>query len=256
MRPISRISSLLAATLFVSASAGAAAPARLHTYHCLQACPEGAPGNVDIVVREIYTLAADPLTKMSVWVAYRITPETIGPSQSRKWAVDPWLDADDTLEPSDYNGGSEALDIDRGHQAPLAAFSGTTHWQDTNVLSNITPQSKSLNEGSWQRLEARETKLSKEAKRAVHVLTGPLFETMKAPLPGADERHRVPSGYWKLVMLEDGRMTAFIFPQETPRNASYCSYRVALDEVELRARLFLLPARRTPPLPLDSELGC
>jgi endonuclease G len=230
--------------------------ARLHTFHCLQACPVGAPENSDFNVREIYTLASDPFTKMAVWVAYRVTRETIGLSQSRDWSADPWLVADETLEPSDYDGSNAALKVDRGHQAPLAAFSGTPHWALTNNLSNITPQSNELNQGAWQRLEARETKLAKEKGVAVYVLTGPLFERLQSPLPNADERHRIPSGYWKVVMLEDGRMTSFLFPQETPRNASYCAARVPFDEVELRARLRLLPMRTTPPQPLDAELGC
>jgi endonuclease G len=58
---------------------------RVHTFYCLDACPLGAPENADLIVRELYTLSADPLTKLAVWVAYRITPETTGPSQSRDW---------------------------------------------------------------------------------------------------------------------------------------------------------------------------
>lgn len=230
--------------------------ARLHTFHCMRSCPVGAPENADIVVREIYTLASDPLTKMAVWVAYRVTRETIGPSQSRGWAADPVLAPDETLEPEDYEGANSALSADRGHQAPLAAFSGTPFWPYTNLLSNITPQSSELNQGPWQRLEARETRLAREGGAAVYVLTGPLFEQLMRPLPSADERHRVPSGYWKVVMTEDGRATAFVMNHDTPRGANYCSYRAPLDQVELRARLMLLPARTAPLRPLDSVLGC
>lgn len=245
----------------VIAMALAAAPARandarLHTFHCVQSCPVGAPENADIVVREIYTLASDPFTKMAVWVAYRITPETIGPSQSRGWAADPVLAPDRTLEPQDYEGANAALGVDRGHQTPLAAFSGTPFWPHTNYLSNITPQPSALNQGPWQRLEARETRLARETSAPVYVLTGPLFEQLMPALPRADERHRVPSGYWKVVMTGDGRATAFVMNHDTPRNANYCSYRAPLNQVELRARLVLLPARTAPLQPLDSALGC
>jgi endonuclease G len=81
------VSILAAAAAAVIAPAVASADdARVHTFHCLNACPLGAPETADLIVREIYTLSADPLTKLAVWVAYRITPETIGPSQSRDWA--------------------------------------------------------------------------------------------------------------------------------------------------------------------------
>ena len=246
------ILALLAAML---ATAAHADDARVHTFHCLDACPVGAPENADLIVREIYTLSSDPLTKLAVWVAYRITPETIGPSQSRAWAADPWLAPDETLEPEDYDGANTALKVDRGHQAPLAAFSGTPSWSETNNLSNITPQASALNQGPWQRLEARETRLAKDANIPVYVLTGPLFERLMPRLPRADERHRVPSGYWKVVMTADGRMSAFLFDQATARNADYCDMRRSLDEVELRARLRLLPMRTSPSRPLDAELG-
>jgi endonuclease G len=244
-----------------AAAALTAAPAsadenRLHTFHCLSACPAGAPDNSDIVVREIYTLAADPLTKLAVWVAYRVTKDTVGPSKDRNWSVDPWLAPEETLEEDDYKDSNAQLQVDRGHQAPLAAFSGTAFWADTNRLSNITPQANALNQGSWQQLEAQETKLAKSKNLAIYVLTGPLFERLMPALPKADERHRVPSGYWKVIMTQDGRMSAFIFDQGTPRNARYCDQRKSLDEVELRARLLLLPKRPTELASLDAEIGC
>jgi len=253
IRDLGSLAAFAAATCAAPASAD---DARLHTFHCIEACPVGTPENADLIVREIYTLSADPLTKLAVWVAYRVTPETVGKSQSRGWSEDPWLAPDETLEEADYEGANEAIGVDRGHQAPLAAFSGTPFWPDTNRLSNITPQASALNQASWQRLEARETRLAVEAKTAVYVLTGPLFERLMKPMPGADERHRVPSGYWKVVATADGRTTAFIFDQETLRNANHCEMRRSLDEVELRARLRLFPMRTAPFTPLDASLGC
>ena len=216
----------------------------------------GAPENDDIVVRPIYTLSADPLTKLAVWVAYAVSPETIGPSITRVWRADPWLAPDETLEPEDYDGANAALGVDRGHQAPLASLSGTPFAADTNLLSNITPQASALNQGAWQRLETRERELARAERTTVYVLTGPLFERLMPPLPGADERHRVPSGYWKVIAMADGRMTAFAFDQATPQGEDYCRDRRSLDEVELRARLRLYPLRIVAWRPLDAQLGC
>ena len=219
----------------------AASDGELHTFHCLHGCPVGAPAIDDIVVREIYTLASNDLTKMADWVAYRVTPNTIGPSGARKWASDPWLSGDETLEPEDYDGAPAALGIDRGHQAPLAAFSGTSFASDTNILSNITPQGAPLNQAPWQRLEAQENELARRENIAVYVLTGPLFERVMAPMPRADERHRVPSGYWKVIVTQDGRLAAFIMDTGAPRSLDHCAARVSLDEVEMRARLLMFP---------------
>jgi endonuclease G len=232
---------LMSATLALPTTASAQAQAELHTFHCLHGCPAGASEVNDVVVREIYTLSSNDITKMADWVAYRVTPESIGPSGERRWAADTWLDESETLEPGEYDRAPRALSIDRGHQAPLAAFSGTEFASETNILSNITPQGAALNQAPWQRLEARETALARSENRGVYVLTGPLFERMMPALPEADERHRVPSAYWKVIATADGRMAAFIMDTSATRNFDHCDARVSLDEVELRSRLLLFP---------------
>src|SRR3990167_3884724 len=133
--------------------------AEVHTFHCLHGCPTGAPASNDLIVREIYTLSSNDSTHLADWVAYRITPETIGPTNTRTWRADPWLDDSETLEPEDYTRAPAELGIDRGHQAPLATFTGTSSWRDTNYLSNITPQSSDLNQGPWLALENAEREL-------------------------------------------------------------------------------------------------
>lgn len=64
-------------------------------------------------------------------------------------------------------------------------------------------------------------------------------------LPQADEPHRVPSGYWKVLMIEPGdtvKIAAFIFDQETERPGSFCGHLVTVDEVERRSSLDLFSA--------------
>jgi endonuclease G len=135
-----------------------------------------------------------------------------------------------------------ALDVDRGHQAPLASFKATTYWADTNYYSNITPQKSDLNQGPWVKIEEMERDLAR-AGDVVYVMTGPLYERDMPPLPNCDEPHRVPSGYWKIVATQSGddtstiRVAAFIFDQDTPRDADPLDYQVAVDEIESRAHL-------------------
>ena len=247
----------LGAAIYWLGTAAHADLGELHTFHCLYGCPVGAPATNDVVVREIYTLSSDDLTKFADWVAYRISPDTLAKSKGvRNWQRDPWLGLDETLAPVDYDDASETLRVDRGHQAPLAAFSGAASWSDTNILSNITPQSKALNEGSWQRLEARETDLVRRSGKPVFVTTGPLFERLMRGLPKVEALHRVPSGYWKIV-AQEGRITAFVFDQSAARNADLCAMRAPLSEVVLRARLRFFPDIDVSKLgSLDADLGC
>lgn len=247
----------LLSTLMLGSQAEAA-DSELYTFHCLWGCPVGASATNNVLVREIYTLSSNDLTKMADWVAYRVTPQTIAASQdSRNYRIDPWIDPGETLSEPQYSGASSALHIDHGHQAPLAAFSGTPHWDDTNVNSNMTPQGSALNRGPWQRLEGWERSATLQTLGAVYVYTGPLFERLMKAMPAGPTYHRVPSGYWKVIALADGRMSAFIMDQNTPQNGKHCDYRVPLLHVELRARLSLFPARGATQLSsLDTLLGC
>jgi len=77
----------------------------------------------------------------------------------------------------------------------------------------------------------------------VYVMTGPLYERQMPPLPKSDELHQVPSGYWKIICLEqsgDIEVAAFIFDQETPRREKVIDHSVTINEVEERSGLDFL----------------
>lgn len=232
---------LATVVLFLAWSAPAASGQHpeIHSEHFLHGYPAGALATNDLVLRDIYALSSNDSTKFADWVAYRIDASTVeGPSISRNWKADPWLDAVETLEPNDYKDAHAVLKTDRGHQAPLAAFRGTGKAQETNFLSNITPQKSNLNQGSWQRLEAKVRELA--ASEVVYVMTGPVYERTMPQLPKADEAHRIPSGYWKIVAIEsDGeiQVAAFFFDQDTPRSANICDHLTTVDEIENKTSL-------------------
>ena len=78
-------------------------------------------------------------------------------------------------------------------------------------------------------------------------MTGPLYERPMTPLPHADETHTVPSGYWKiiLVQLDDNslnsiRAASYIFEQETPRSDSLMTHLTTINEIETRSGLDFL----------------
>ena len=59
-------------------------------------------------------------------------------------------------------------------------------------------------------------------------MTGPLFEREMSVMPKADESHRVPSSYWKIITTERNgviKIAAFLFDQETERKANFCEER-------------------------------
>lgn len=244
---------------FAFLTSPALADREIHLVHCLQGCPTGTPETNDLIIRQIYALSSNDDTKLADWVAYTVTRETIGTSASlnRDWKADPTLDERETLEPDDYKGAHKHIKTDRGHMAPLASFAGTVFWRDTNYLSNITPQRSELNQGSWLGLETAERELT-WSRGEIWVVTGPLYEKPKDPLPGADEPHKVPSGFWKVVALENGQIAGFIFDQELARDAAYCDQSKPLQEIEDRSGLDLFPdaAADWASEDLRADLGC
>ena len=215
----------------------------IHCKHFIYGYPLGTPATNDMIIRDIYALSSNDQTKFADWVCYRLDRETVEgeANTKRKWKADPWLEDEETLEPPDYKGANAALKTDRGHQAPLASFKGTKNWHETNYLSNITPQKANLNQGAWKNLEDSVRDLVKKG-REVWVMTGPLYEENETSMPKADEPHKVPSGYWKIVVTKNPeiKIAAFVMDQDTPRNSKVISHIVTVDDVEQKSGLDFL----------------
>jgi endonuclease G len=209
---------------------------------CFHGCPSGAPEGDRVVQRSLYVLSNNPRTKFADWVAYVVTARTIGGTRNRVWHRDPELPKNETLSPADYEGISK-IDMQCGHQAPLASLTGSPAWEEADDLSNTTPQARTLNNGAWKGLERAERKLALSGAE-VHVVTGTLYEREMPHLPRARLPHTIPSGYWKVVAVESGgevEVAAFIMDQSTPGHTSFCASAVTVRDVEARAHLNIEP---------------
>jgi endonuclease G len=216
-------------------------PQEIHCKHFFYGYPLGTAKTNDLIIRDIYALSNNDSTKFADWVAYRIDKKMLqGKVGNRDWKADPWLDDNETLEPNDYKNASENLKIDRGHQAPLANFKGSDYWYESNYLSNITPQNSELNRGLWKMLEDKERKIL-DSFEVIFVMTGPLYEKHYAVLPNADEYHKIPSGYWKIIIIplnkNDFITFSFIFNQDANNSKILQDFLVTIDEIEKRSKL-------------------
>jgi endonuclease G, mitochondrial len=228
-------------------SSSSTEPMEIHCKHFFLGYPMGTPSSNDLIIRDIYALSNNDTTKFADWVAYRISLyEVMRESDvTRVWRKDPWLADNETLDakPDAYKGANAALRVDRGHQAPLASFGGTRVWHQTNYFSNITPQKSELNQGPWMRLESKIRDIVKTNK-VVYIMTGPLYEKEMPPLPNVTVPHKVPSGYWKIVILPGignrFEVAAFIFPQETGRREKILSKLTTIRTIEQKSNLNFL----------------
>jgi len=219
-------------------------PMEIHCKHFFKGYPLGTPKTNDLIIRDVYALSNNDTTKFADWVAYRLTMHEVDGDLTveRKWKADPWLDSNETLEPKpdDYKDSHKTLKTDRGHQAPLGSFKGSVHASHTNYLSNITPQKSELNQGPWMQLEEMVRDIVKQGK-TVYVMTGPLYEKEMPLLPECDEPHKVPSGYWKIIIVPENNVkfnaAAFIFEQNTLRKDKVIAHLTTINEVEKRSGL-------------------
>jgi endonuclease G len=220
----------------------------IHSKHWLFGLPQGTDDTNDLIIRDAYALSNNDETKFADWVAYKLTPEeTFGDlGLSRPFHEDPFLDESETLEEEDYVGSFNAQGYHKGHQAPLGSFKGSHIANQTNALSNITPQLGALNSGRWVQLESAVRRRVREFQE-VWVLTGPLFESAMPDLVNADEPHTVPSGYWKIVYIRQGngiRAGAFIMEQAI--SGSLADQITTIEDIESRSGLTFFSELSSP----------
>lgn len=195
-------------------------------------CPIGCPGNPeknDLLFGHLYAMSNNPETKFADWVAYEVNPVHYGTSPGRDWKPSPLFDESETLEEDDYKDAHKLIGADKGHLAPLAAFAGSRYWPELNHLGNITPQYSDLNQGAWKDLEDAVRDLATYEK-PLFVITGTLYDREMPKLPRADEEHKIPSGYFKIVYTERGEGVAFVMNQELGRKADFCSQERPLKD--------------------------
>ena len=199
--------------------------------HLLHGLPTGGNPANQLIERENYCLSLNPQTKFADWVAYRLDAETVTGEMEcfRGFAADPDVPPENILELSDYEGAYKELGLDRGHLAPLSSFRG----EDTrsiNLMSNIVPQSVGLNRGVWRLLEDWERVLTL-AHSPAYVITGTVYQENRLQLPNADEEHKIPTGFWKLIEINN-EITAYYFPQSVELGLPIESGRVPLVKIE------------------------
>ena len=240
--------------LIWAAPAALAQVPEVHSKHFVGGHPTGTPVTNDLIIRDSYALSSNDTTKFADWVAYRLTAaEVVGILDlEREWRADPFLDADETLEPNpddedDYRGAFGHTRYDRGHLAALASFRGSRNASEVNFYSNIVPQQEAFNRGPLLRLENAERRIAC-AGTPVWIMIGTLYESAQTALLNADETHTVPSALWRVVVTQEPtlRVAAFSMNQNIARAADVRDHLVSVDDIELRSGLELFPAFQTP----------
>jgi endonuclease G len=250
------LSRIAALGVLLIASMSQIQAAELRIAHCLYGCPKGSSSENHLILRPIYALSYNTRNKVADWAAYRVTSGSIGiaSSLSRAVMIDDFVE--ETLSAADFINAEEA-GFTLAQLVPLVNFAGTPYWNEVNYMSNAVARSQNLSLGAWYGLEWSIRNLVNR-EREVYVLTGPIFRD--SPVVASLEtqtQHRVPDGFFKIVVSADNRATAFIFDQDLPVHVHHCDTRAAIDEIETATGLEFFPENPRLVLGLlDTNLGC
>ena len=160
------------------------------------ACPAFYPDGKQISVphsRELcnsfYVVEFDTTLNAPILSAERFRTATDRIERSNDFHLDTRLNASTRAERSDYAHSG----FDQGHLTPAGDATTPEEMHDSFLLSNMTPQSSSLNRQSWRLMEIEVRKL-----HPTYIVTGAIYSDH----PSTIGQHHVPvpSGYWKIAI--------------------------------------------------------
>jgi endonuclease G len=209
-------------------------------------------GDCAVLVNDYFITCHDNAKRIAEWVAYHLTAENLTGEAERSddFRTDQNLPEGSRSELSDYlNSG-----YDRGHMAPAAAFKRSdSAMSQTFLLSNMVPQTPSLNRQMWRMLEGDVRELA-SVMGSIWVFTGSLFLGADGS-PAGDttfigaSRVAVPTHFYKVILAaaeasaasasyaapSEGFLEAFAFVmanQIEPLVGAPEDYMVSVDLVE------------------------
>jgi len=157
-----------------------------------------------------------------------LSTETDGPvSRSNNFWQDTDIKGCPTTDDYKHSG------YDRGHLCPSADQKWSkSAMEDCFVMTNICPQTSSLNSGAWNTLEKKE-RLWAQRDSAIIIIAGPIYETEDTKRIG-HTGVRVPSAFFKVLYAPyatPARAIAFVYPNmKAPGNMA--NYSMSIDRLE------------------------
>lgn len=188
----------------------------------------------EIVSHEGFTLSYNKKHRLPNWVAWLLTRERTCGTEKRadNFQPDASVKKGPVAQDTDYRGSG----YDRGHMCPAADCKHSRQaMNDCFLLTNICPQTHSLNAGDWKELE---TKTRQWAQRydSVYVVCGPVIEKGHRYATIGEGKVTVPERFFKVLLrfTAPGQAQAigFLYDNEDKVNRPLADYAVTVDSVE------------------------
>lgn len=184
-----------------------------------------------IIEHFAYTVSYNPDWLIPNWVAYRLTKEDTDGKLQR---------ANDYYPDPDVNGYQVVSDdykysgYNRGHMA--AADDMKWSWtarHECCFMTNICPQTTSLNSGRWETLEGKVQKWAQEYD-SIFIVCGPIVSKRHKTIGKEDHPIAVPNSFFKVLLVHTQSQwqgIGFIMYNDS-ENVPYDEYTMSIDDVE------------------------
>lgn len=202
--------------------------------------------NNTLMTKRYFALAYNNAKATPNWVSWRLGESDLGNAPREPFYPDSDLPAGFTrVTPRDYTGGG----FDRGHLCPHSDRAASPAMsRATFVMTNIIPQSPSLNQKAWNTLEEYCRELVERQGKTLYIIAGPQGrggtgrEGARQTI-GHDHKVTVPAKCWKVIMVLEGggeiknvtaktRLIAVIMPNDMSVGNAWAGYRVSVRAVE------------------------
>ncbi len=188
----------------------------------------------EIVQHEGFTLSYNKKRLLPNWVAWLLTRERTKGTEKRadNFQPDGTVKHGPVAEDTDYRRSG----YDRGHMCPAADCKYSRRaMNDCFLLTNICPQTHSLNAGDWKELE---TKTRQWAQRydSIYVVCGPVLQKGEKYCTIGEHHVTVPRQFFKVLLrfTAPGQAQAigFIYDNAEHADRPMADYAVTVDSVE------------------------
>ena len=200
--------------------------------------PAPVPGH-QVIAYPQFSLSYNEVHEQPDWVAYMLTRQEaqIEATFSANFTEDDSVSSGSAAE-DDYR----STGFDKGHLSPAADNKASkAAYQQSYLMSNMSPQLPTFNQGIWKRLETwvRDNAIKYDT---VYVVTGPLFKHNLGTI--GDNDVTIPGYYYKALLRfeENGtpRLLGFLMPQ-IGTVGRIEEYAVPINTIETLTGLDLFP---------------
>lgn len=209
-------------------------PTTASANECNRHLEKGTPNNSDqILCRDGYAVGYNYQNKVSNWVAYHITKESVNAfyERSNRFKTDTDLPENFRATSNDYSKSG----YDRGHLAPSGTMDFSQEsMQQSFLMSNMAPQLPGFNRGGWKGLEEKVRNWA-NAYDELYVVSGPVWDGNETYIGNGVY---IPNSFYKVILdpyYNDA--IAFIIPHRKVSYSELSSFITTVDEVEEATQL-------------------